>query len=388
MLQDNRGARALNVGGMAGSLRPWWQRQGWRYHPFEYLDAARDPHLLEYIVVPQQVGRLVCEGESVLVLAPPGGGKTALRRYLEQHALKMGGSIPPLTVIPALPPTSSANAERMAVEALARRLFWQAVHLFDRVIAWHRQKDVRRFLYILWRQYLRLDLKLVSLWLESAYWEALETLLGPAYQPYPEPTTLRQLAQVLRALAKEMPDIQLSIRQAWHEGLALLKEWDARQVWLLLDGLDGFPETATFSGLWSFWKDTLARWLTLTNEPLPVILKAFLPATTEQDAIVGRYADWPWQSLQWKDEDFYELLAARLRAATGGLADSWDPWVTPSLRPFASRLLETLPHGRRWPREWVVRSKEVLACLESSGQNRVSVEVWHQCQWKKREQNP
>ena len=31
---------------------PWWKRRGWRYHPFQYLDAARDPHLLEYLVVP------------------------------------------------------------------------------------------------------------------------------------------------------------------------------------------------------------------------------------------------------------------------------------------------------------------------------------------------
>ena len=363
---------------MVAKQHLWWRRWGWRYNPFEYLDAARDPHLLEYLVIPK-IAKLLRSSDAVMVLAPPGGGKTALRRYLERHALETGGYITPVVIVPSRHPASPHEARMMAVEGLARRLFWQSVHYF-RVIPWLQQRDTRHFLGRLWRHYLRPlpELRLLAQWLRDANWQALENFLGPAYSPRPSASTLREIAHVLEEIASD-PAIEdsLSVEDAWQEALALLAEWQVHQIWLLVDGLDGFPESASLTDLWPMWAKPLEDWIAASRASLLVALKAFLPNTPGSDEIIKRYEDWPWQFLQWEDsEELYKVWRTRLQAASDGLIDSWDALVDPELRPFEGRLLQTLPLERRLPRYLVERAGEVLRCIGRTGVDYLTVSLW------------
>jgi len=385
MIETDPEVRAV-AKAMSRTRRPWWERRGWRYNPFEHLDAARDPHLLEYLVVPK-VGEILLKHQPVLLIAPPGGGKTTLRRYVEQHALQTGGMIAPVTVIPSHPPARWTNIVRFATEALARRVFWQAVHHF-RTLGWAEQPTVRERLGRLWLYYLKPvpHLDIVAQWLGEGQWPALEALLGTAYTPHPSAATLQALQRVVETMARTTPSPAPSPEEAWQDGLAILREWDVETVWLLLDGLDGFPETTRLSTLWSIWKPALLRWLETLATPLPVVLKAFLPWTPDGEVVLTAYTDLPWRRLRWNDPgDLAEVIRARVRAASNGLMDSLDAVVDASLRPFEMRLLETLPSEQRLPRYLVERAGEVLSCLEESGREFLPLHAWERlhAQWTK-----
>ena len=352
-------------------VAPWWRAYGWRYDPFAYLDAGQDPHLLEYLVYPAQGFPWQSEEEPLWFLAPPGGGKTALRRALEVFALQTHGAVAPVTVFPQRPVTHQALAWEALARALAQRLFWQALHYYG-ILPWHESAQVRAVLGRIWRVWLPQPPRLIHTWLVQGDWPALQVAFSsPPYTPLPDEESVRAFAALFAAVTSRGEEEPLDALQAWREGVGLLREsLGAEQVWVLLDGLDGFPETRTLARLAAPWQDVLPQ---IARPAEQVRVRAFLPYEGEEP---GSALTWPTGRevvVSWEAPRLVHMLRARVRAASGGLLAGLDPLAEPSLRPVEQRLVEALPPERRLPREVMIQARLLL---EAAGGERIDERHW------------
>ncbi len=343
----------------------WWKHYGWRFNPFVHLDAARDPHLLEYLVWPEQVD-LQARGSAV-VLAPPGGGKTALRVALTQYALQTYGAVAPVLVVPEEPSTHPEALWKALVRGVARRTFWQALQFFG-ILPWHEDPTVVALLTRLWRHHLGWPWGVLVTWLHQGRWDWLDFALGPA-PPRKRYGVADFLASITpRRDADERPaPTSDALHTLLHEGLVLLRErLGARQVWILLDGLDGFPETQSLEALAPALEPIFERSEAWSAQGIYV--KAFLPRTapraTQLLPLASGSSSIAVVELHWSRAMLIRMLQARIRAASQGLMDSLDPLAHPDLRPVEVCLVERLPEEKVLPREAILRVHLLLEAAQ------------------------
>jgi len=72
----------------------WFRRIGLRFDPYVHLEASSDPHLPEY-TVNLDIFRVALDDVPTIIVAPPGGGKTAMRVAVTQTCwFDIGGMYP------------------------------------------------------------------------------------------------------------------------------------------------------------------------------------------------------------------------------------------------------------------------------------------------------
>ncbi len=75
---------------------------GFKFNPFAYLNAAEDPQILQYMIIPDKA-HLTTSPCNTLIFAPTGGGKTALRMYTTHSFQDLSGRSFVITYLPQYP---------------------------------------------------------------------------------------------------------------------------------------------------------------------------------------------------------------------------------------------------------------------------------------------
>jgi len=90
------------------------QTLGFRFNPFEHLEASQDPHLSEYLVGHDSFD-LVSQLTPAVVLAPPGAGKTAMRIYVSRSCASTFGRNRPLPINYSLPEAIADTSQTLSL---------------------------------------------------------------------------------------------------------------------------------------------------------------------------------------------------------------------------------------------------------------------------------
>jgi len=99
---------------MEDTIQHSLQALGFRFNPFEHLEASQDPHLSEYLVG-HAAFELVSQLTPAVVLAPPGAGKTAMRIYVSRSCAATFGRNRPLPISYSLPEAISDNSQVLSL---------------------------------------------------------------------------------------------------------------------------------------------------------------------------------------------------------------------------------------------------------------------------------
>ncbi len=156
---------------------------------------------------------------------------------------------------------------------------------------------------------------------EAAEQELPDTLLASTSGPLP-----RLLHTLLIEPPEPLPD-GLPLIEHWRALVALVQRTGLKAVYVLVDGLDEFPETAVDpqTAVTTFLLPLITN-LFLMETP-PAAFKFFLPlevfdALQENPAV--RFDRLNRHHLEWRDEHLVRILRSRLQAFSGGRISSLD----------------------------------------------------------------
>jgi hypothetical protein len=157
----------------------------------------------------------------------------------------------------------------------------------------------------------------------------------------PSPYEVRALCAALERIppVRDIPPAWQRFQDLIH---LLLNVLDFEAAYLLVDGVDAFPETMSEPrAAVTVLKPLLERMDAWAEQQ--VFLKLFLP--TELRRVLPRQLTKRAKVaiIEWKPELLVEVLHARLRAASRGEFDSLDAVSAPSLRDAEAELLAVVP---------------------------------------------
>lgn len=336
----------------------WLSSLGLYFDPFRHLDAGVDPHLFDYFVDHRDALRALWSDHSTFILAPAGGGKTALRLYLTRACWLSPEAERPFPLpyeIPRYFPWDEEPSRQNTLEALLQAgvstLFTMMAlrpYLWGEIPLSEQPGVAALFHYDL---PMSLDYYLDQLE-EAGSPSPLLKAFGPALAlPNPTPqAALRDFCRSLRAIP--VPAAQGAAEERWHVFsnvvLGLLR---FGSLYILVDGLDFTGETQ-IDPLKAF------RFLETLLEQLPALdggktfVKAFLPLE-HRDFLREALFQTPARSLEleWDEEGLREILRLRLLAASKGDVESLEAISSPPLRDLDSLILQACPHPL--PRELI-----------------------------------
>jgi hypothetical protein len=342
------------------SLRDWLEWLGLRFDPFGPLDAASDPHLGEYLVGHEVFAHVWGDWPS-WVFAPPGGGKTALRVRTSQACWVGQETNRPFPIpyvpqylswghaSPSLDDHLSALARAGAVAlllALAHRPHWLfrldegARQNVRDILEWNLPGPLSGYL---------------DLCRQSGSLLPLREVLDPSFvlPDPPDAATLNRWCDVLDAAFES--DLRPSPVARWNNLRRLLLDTlGFRSIYVLVDGLDAAPETATDA---QAMVDCLAPLVPLADDwaEQRAFVKGFLP--TEAQRFVSVFTRARAATIHWTPELLAKVIQRRVYVASEGAFDSLDAVASPALRDIEMVLAEAvLP----LPREILVLTRRVL----------------------------
>lgn len=351
-------------------IEQWLQQAGFTFHPFRYLEASQDEHLLRFLVIYEGLERAWGEG-SALVVAPVGGGKTALRHYVTWTSRRGWRAFFVVPYILSrhwdhLPPADIVAQAGAMVQAVARSLllFWLA---FPQAFLELASRAQRELCARLWQVFPEMPL-VVARWRDlstsaesAAAWRRfLGDLTEPAQTGGYAPPPLRYLQEVGDHLARsekrplpaagdfaQLTDLIETVRGVYGAGLLFL-----------VDGLDAFPETADGNG--GHHRAWLASWLASWQADLPAWMqvKAFVPPSWAPDGLPPGVAR---VDVQWTPTLLAEVIRRRIAVATENRFDSLDAVADAGIRHCEQTLAQTtVTAGRPLPREMLALTRRVL----------------------------
>lgn len=330
----------------------WFQRVGLSFDPFVHLEASNDPHLSDYIVN-LAVFRVAIEAVPAIIIAPPGGGKTAMRVAVTQSCwFDMGGSYPfplpynlgmaPLT---GKPPTTTQHL-RMLLEAGTCALLTGLAFRPERLLRASDQA-IKTTAAIL-RAGLpgSLDYYLTVL-RETGTPVGLTPLLERTYalNAPPPPDVLRVFCDVLSSPAiKAMQGEVEDVFQAFIE--ILTGTLGFSHILMLIDGVDSVYENQLDSKFATEWFYDLLNKADMWAKS-KVFLKLFIPDVMET-VLSDRLQRWPFightARIVWDQDLLVTMLRRRISVASEGWFDSLDAISTPALIDVERQLVSHVPH--------------------------------------------
>lgn len=335
----------------AQSVEQWLDWLGLRFDPFREADASKDIRLHEYLVAHETFKAI--RGDDVsFVFAPAGGGKSAFRVRLAR-ACRVGENGRRLfPIVYMLPETVVLAAEagrwqahisgilRAAAFELLLRLAYRP-HEFTELAL-----SVRQMIRFLLEQGLPGPL---AHFLGQLEIPAHLPRLAQSYDPtarWPKPPSIEALHDFRQAMERTPPVAKEAIPanefEAW---LALLTgPLGFEAVYLLLDGVDAYPETMRDA------EQTQALLLPLLERADKraigrLFLKAFLPlelAPVLKESFPSLTSKASTGIMEWTPELLIALLRSRVEAATETAPASLDMLCHPGLRNAESLVVQAV----------------------------------------------
>ncbi|MGQ9550431.1 MAG: hypothetical protein ACUVWS_17585 [Roseiflexus sp.] len=333
------------------SSADWFRLIGLRFDPYIHLEASGDPHLPEY-TVNLDIFRVALDAAPTIIVAPPGGGKTAMRVAVTRTCwFDIGGTYPfplpynlgmaPLT---GKPPSPMQHV-RLLLEAGTCALLTGLAFRPERLLR-ASDTDIRATAAIL-RAGLPGPLEYyLAVLRETGTPVGLTPLLERTYAltAPPPPDVIGHFCDALA-----VPGIAAT-RGTPEELFYTLVEiltgaLGFRHILLLIDGIDAIYENqvdAQFASRWVF--DLFDR--SETWKRLNTFIKLFIPDIMEPDItgylhnkeIAARMAH-----IVWNHDLLVEMLRKRISAASEERFESLDAISSPALTDVERQIVATLP---------------------------------------------
>lgn len=372
------------------SSADWFRLIGLRFDPYIHLEASGDPHLPEY-TVNLDIFRVALDAAPTIIVAPPGGGKTAMRVAVTRTCwFDIGGTYPfPLPYNLGMAPLTgkaptAAQHLRLLLEAGTCALLTGLAFRPERLL--RASDDAIKTTAAILRTGLpgSLDYYLAIL-RETGDPAGLTPLLERTYAltAPPPPDVLHLFCDALAASAVETMRGQVEdVLQAFVE--LLTGALGFSHILLLVDGIDAIYENqvdAQFASRWVF--DLFDR--SETWKRLNTFIKLFIPDIMEPDitgylhnkAIAARMAH-----IVWNHDLLVEMLQKRISAASEERFESLDAISTPALTDVERQIVVHLPP---LPRIALQVTRQALlryaARLENGGQQLDEDDIHHAIAW-------
>jgi hypothetical protein len=350
--------------GLAAKLELWLTSMGLRFNPFAPAtwDAGDDAQLVRYLVGHEDFAAVWGDWVST-ILAPTGGGKSAFR-VRTAYAARIGedgGHVFPLVyMLPLRETTLEAHLGKLTRAAAFELLLEIVYHpeWFDSLSDADRN-NLRRILDQNapgWERFLPQIMRAKGP-------QPLAETFDHSAEQLPNLPPLDRVQSLCMALQQTAPiteSLPISIR--WQQLTQLLmKTLPFTAVYILVDGVDAYPETSREPLAALAWLDPLLNQAESWAESR-IYLKLFLPS--ELDDIL-------WQSypnlltfparfakIVWTPHRLTKVIAARLRIASNGEFDSLQALCTPALPDLDQKLADMA--NPVVPREVLVLANRVL----------------------------
>lgn len=375
----------------------WLHGLGFTFDPFAILDAAADPNLGRYLI--HHDAFAAAWGNHIsFVLAPPGGGKTALRVRVTE-ACYIGQETNRPFPIPYTPPflqwRHSAPSLDEHLAALTRAGAIQLLLSLAYRPHWLLRLDRagRQAVYHILHHNLPGPLAgYLELCRQAGQLTPLLQRFNPAFL-LPDPPATAVLHDFCRALEKagdtEKPAAAPAAR--WSQFIDLLQLLGFNDaVYILFDGLDAAPETV----------GDMRRALTVLQPLLDhasawqekkIYLKAFLPAELE-DVLRPYLEALPdnirLTKIHWNAGLLVDLIQQRVTVATEGDFTSLDAIAAPDARSVERQLADIV---FPLPREMLVLVRQLLwtRVARSGPAGKInSLDIEETIDWYRRQQMP
>jgi len=347
-----------------------WLRKpeiGLRFDPFRIRDAGSDPRLSWYLVDHGAFTRLWGDRPS-FVFAPAGGGKTAFRVRLT-HACRAGEGARLIfpVVVAALDPTRPC--ELLLTQAAASELLFHLLYFPQRFITrnGNLQPSIRDFLdenleTVLKHRLDQLDDLLDAIQADHN-WERLAESFDPAAGNLTSPPPVAMARQMIASLRAPLSSVsrQAGPSDHFNQLHALLREMGYQAIYVLVDGVDAYPEAQRGPAAIEALRPLLEHTAEWAGEHIYV--KYFLPVELLNPMQTG-YADLLTNLadvaiINWDAGTLREVISRRLMAASEEYraVSSLDALSTPALRDAESELLQI---ARPLPRDLVLLVEQMF----------------------------
>lgn len=347
----------------------WLQHFGFHFDPFKHLEASVDPNLNRYLVRHEIFS--VAWGETpAFIFSPPGGGKTALRIYTARASWTGAGGFQPFPIHYHIPRYYD-KVVFSTIEEHLKQIVFSGAHALFLAFAYYPliflkapsslQKKLSQFIFS-WTPNVEYYLEI----LRSGQPDQVAEQLNPSYQLHQPPDEddrlLSTLCEKLEGYLKDKaspvsPSIQIVFKQfmTW-----ILQDLGFRSVYLLIDGVDGFPELARMPG---FATQSLMN--LFAQAPVwaknGIQIKGFLPIEMREHLRNRLKVEWPVYStveLKWNEAMLAEMLQRRVYAAVDGeFASLGAVSAIPTIQNLESELAHSI---YPLPREMLVLVNRVL----------------------------
>ncbi len=344
-------------------LNTWLHSVGLAFNPFIPLEAGVDPRLSTYLV-DHDVFPLLWGDWPTALFAPAGGGKSAFRARLA-YACRAGQDgrrvfpivypLPkgPLPLDEHLQIISQAAAEELLLE-LAWRPGW-----FEKLDAPARREIRRVFDWNAPGLLAHFVPQLRQAGSPAPVAEAFDASAAHLPNP-PTPARVRNLCEALQALPDTTEPAPPPRERFRHLLKLLLTSLEREAVYLLIDGVDAYPETIASPPTALTWlRPLLGQFCNWEGQNL--YPKLFLPKELENNlkkALDRLTSQVRCAKIEWTPERLAELLRFRVQAASGGEFNSLDAISHPSLHRVERALVAAVPPI---PRELLVLTSQVLS---------------------------
>jgi hypothetical protein len=345
----------------------WLAHFNFRFDPFEHIEASADPNLNRYLIGHEAFSAAWSETPA-LIFSPPGGGKTALRIYTSRACWTGGGGYQPFPIHYHLPHYFE-NSNFSTIEDHLQKIVHSTANALFLSFAYYPliflkaspslQKQLAQFIFT-WIPNVDYYLSV----LRDGGPDRAAAQLDRSYQLHqtPDPALLSLVCATLeKHLAEEPSPIGLSIQNVFERLMKwITRDLGFRAVYLLLDGVDGFPELARSPG---FAAESLVN--LFANAPAwteeRIFVKGFLPLEIRAHLQKRLEKQWPafgQVELKWDEAMLADLIRRRVYAATNGeFASLGAVSAVPSVQDLELELARAV---YPLPREALVLVKRIL----------------------------
>jgi len=306
----------------------WLDHFGFRFDPFEHDEASRDPNLNRYLIGHDAFSAIWGETPAA-IFSPPGGGKTALRIYTSRACWTGGGGYQPFPIHYHLP-HYFANSNFSTLEEHLQKIVHSSAHALFLAFAYY------PLIFLKASTSLQIHLiQFIATWIpkldyyltvlrENHQPDIVAAQLDRSYVLHQSPD-FSLLNLVCEIFEKHLGEEKLPISSSIHTVFERVMNWITRDlgfrsVYVLLDGVDGFPELASSPG---FAAQSLVQLFAKAPEwtVSHIFVKGFLPQEIRvhlRERLEKQWSTFSQVDLKWDTAALAEMLRRRVYAATEG----------------------------------------------------------------------